>query len=62
MDAHVVIPPPDIELSIYVRVTEVTDKVGNKWKGVLVSYGDGIDLPVVLHWSHFAVLFVNREK
>ncbi len=43
-------------------VAEVADKVGNKWKGVLVAYGNGIDLLVVLYWSHFAVLFVNKEE
>ncbi len=50
-DVHVVVPPSDIKFCIYMCVAEVTNKICDEGKGVLVSDGDGVDLSVVLHWS-----------
>ncbi len=44
------------------HIAEVVYKVSDQWEGVLVAYGNHVDFPVVLYWSHFAVLFVNKEK
>jgi len=43
-------------------ITEVAYEVSDQWKGILIAYGDGIDLLIVLHQSHVAVLFMNEEK
>ncbi len=61
-DAHVIVAPSNIKFGVYVRIAKVSNKVCYKRKGVLVSDGDGIDLSIVLHWSHFAVLFANKEE
>ncbi len=61
-DAHVIITPSDVKFGVYMCITEVSDEVCDERKGVLVSDGNGVDLSVVLHQSHFAVLFVDEEE
>jgi len=61
-NVDVVVPPLNVEFGIYMRIAEVSYKVGDQQEGVLVVYSDGVDLSVVLHQSQFSVLFANEEK
>ena len=61
-DAHIVVPPLDVELCVYVRIAEIMNEIHNKRKRILVSDRNGINFSIVLYQSHLAVLFANEEK
>ncbi len=61
-DTYIVIPPSDIELCVYVCITEIADEIHDEREGVLISNRECVDLSVVLHGSQFAVLFLDEEK
>jgi len=48
-DTHIVISPPNIQLCVYVRASQVSDKVGYEGEWVLVADCDIVDAPVVLY-------------
>ncbi len=43
-------------------ITEVAYQVQDERQGILVAYGYGIDLPIILYWSEFPVLFLDIEE
>ncbi len=61
-DTYVVVSPSHVELCIDVCITEIVDKICDQGKGVLVSNSDGVNLSVVLHRSHFTILFPDEEE
>ena len=50
-NTYVIIPPSNVKFCVYVCVAEITDKIHNQGKGILISNGEGIDFSVVLYRS-----------
>ncbi len=61
-DPHVIISPSDVKLRVYVGVTEVSNEVCDQGERVLIVDRDRVDFSIILHWSHFSILFVNKEE
>jgi len=59
---HVVISPSYVQFGIYVRIAQILYEVQYEGKWVLVMHSEGVDLPVVLYWSQFAILFAYKEE
>jgi hypothetical protein len=59
---YVIIPLADVKFGEYDSSAEVANEVSNEWKGVLVMNRPGIDFPVVLYWSQFAVFLFDEEE
>jgi hypothetical protein len=60
--AYVIVSLADIELCEYDGSAEVADEVSDEWERVLITNRPSVDFPVVLYWSQFAVLFLNKEE
>src|SRR6266702_286420 len=62
VDAHIVIPPSDVELCINVCIAEVANEICDERKGVLISNREGVNLSIVLYGLQLAILFLDKEK
>jgi len=61
-DADVVVAPSDVKLSEDFCISEFVDEVGNQGKGIGVSNGVFVEIPVVLAWAKSSILLCDEEE
>ena len=61
-DADIVVPPTNIEFGEVASVFQLVHEVGDKGKGVGVTGGVFVEVPVILAGMEFAILLLDEEE
>src|SRR6266702_3525358 len=61
-NAYVIVSPAYVEFCVDMCVAQITYKISDEGKRILISNRDCVDFSVVLNRADFSILFANEEK
>ena len=62
LDADIVVPPSNVEFREVASVFQLVHKVGDEGKGVGVTGGVFVEVPVILARTKFSILLLDKEE